>query len=153
MQTIVDIFIFINRENFMLSWVEQKKKFYNLGAWPLGALYSMSAFHCNNIIVTFHWWGREHGLSLLAPAWVIFYFQNTWIQYVSIDLKGCRVRWFSWMRVRLVIRRLRVRFPLGRQHSFVEIWPWNIFYGHSLPFADSRRAVVSFWRKNLHNTG
>ena len=30
---------------------------------------------------------------------------------------------------------------------------WNIFYGHSLPSADSRRAVVSFWRKNVHNTG
>ena len=29
----------------------------------------------------------------------------------------------------------------------------NIFYGHSLPSADSRRAIVSFWRKNVHNTG
>ena len=28
-----------------------------------------------------------------------------------------------------------------------------VFYGHSLPSADSRRAVVSFWRKNVHNTG
>ena len=40
----------------------------------------------------------------------------------------------------------------GRQHSFMEIWSWNIFYCHSLPLADSRRAVVSFWRKNVHNT-
>ena len=30
---------------------------------------------------------------------------------------------------------------------------WSSFYGHSLPLADSRRAVVSFWRKNVHNTG
>ena len=30
---------------------------------------------------------------------------------------------------------------------------WNIFYGHSLPSADSRRAVVRFWRKNVHITG
>ena len=29
----------------------------------------------------------------------------------------------------------------------------DFFYGHSLPSADSRRAVVSFWRKNVHNTG
>ena len=43
----------------------------------------------------------------------------------------------------------------GRQHSFVEI-DHEIFsmqYGNSLPSADSRRAVVSFWRKNVHNTG
>ena len=25
------------------------------------------------------------------------------------------------------------------------------FYGHSLPSFESRRAVVSFWRKNVHN--
>ena len=25
------------------------------------------------------------------------------------------------------------------------------FCGHSFPSADSRRAVVSFWRKNVHN--
>ena len=29
----------------------------------------------------------------------------------------------------------------------------KIFYGHSLPSADSRRAVVSFLRKNMHNDG
>ena len=40
----------------------------------------------------------------------------------------------------------------GRQHSFVEI-DHEIFYSHSLPSADSRRAVVSFLRKNVHNTG
>ena len=27
------------------------------------------------------------------------------------------------------------------------------FYGHSLPSADSRRAVVSLWEKNVHKTG
>ena len=32
MPTIAGIFIFISRENFMLSWVEHEKKFYNLGA-------------------------------------------------------------------------------------------------------------------------
>ena len=29
-------------------------------------------------------------------------------------------------------------------------WLWNNFYCHSLPFTDSRRAVVSYWRKNVH---
>ena len=41
----------------------------------------------------------------------------------------------------------------GRQLSFVKILSWNIFYRHSLTSADSRRAFVSFWRKNEHNTG
>ena len=40
------------------------------------------------------------------------------------------------MRVRLVIRRLQVRSPLGRQHSFVEIDHEIFFYGHSLSSAD-----------------
>ena len=48
-------------------------------------------------------------------------------------------------------RRWQVRLPPGRQHSFVEIE--NIFYSYSLPSADLRRAVVSFWRKNVLNTG
>ena len=37
--------------------------------------------------------------------------------------------------------------PPGWQHSFMEIWSWNIFYGHSVLSADSRRAVISFWRR------
>ena len=41
--------------------------------------------------------------------------------------------------------------PLGQHHSFVEMI-MNIFYGHSLPSADSRRAVVNLWRKNVYNT-
>ena len=32
-----------------------------------------------------------------------------------------------------------------RVHCIILIYPWNS--------ADSRRAVVSFWRKNMHNTG
>ena len=55
--------------------------------------------------------------------------------------------------VRLETRRSRVQ-PSPRSVTFFRgDWSWNIFYGHSLPSADSRRAVVSFWRKNVHNTG
>ena len=61
-------------------------------------------------------------------------------------------RWLSWMRVRLETRRSRVRPPPRSATFFRGDWSWNIFYGHSLPSADSRRAVVSFWRKNVHNT-
>ena len=55
--------------------------------------------------------------------------------------------------VRLETRRSRVQ-PLPRSATFFRgDWLWNIFYGHSFPSADSRRVVVSFWRKNVHNTG
>ena len=55
--------------------------------------------------------------------------------------------------VQLETRRSRVQPPLMSATFFRGDWSWNIFYGHSLPSADSRRAVVSFWRKNVHNTG
>ena len=35
--------------------------------------------------------------------------------------KYSRPRWLSWIRVRVVTRRLRVQPPPGRQHSFEEI--------------------------------
>ena len=55
--------------------------------------------------------------------------------------------------VRLGTRRSRVQPPPRSAIFFRGDWSWNIFYLHSLPSADSRRAVVSFWRKNVHNTG
>ena len=55
--------------------------------------------------------------------------------------------------VRLETRRSRVQPPPRSATFFRGDWSWNIFYGHSLPSADSRRAVVSFWRKNVHSTG
>ena len=64
-----------------------------------------------------------------------------------------RLRWLSWMPVRLETRRSQVWSPPRSATFFHGDWSWNIFYGHSLPSADSRRAVVSFWRKNVHNTG
>ena len=43
--------------------------------------------------------------------------------------------------------------PTGSATFFRGDWSWNIFYGHSLPSADSRRAIVSFWQNHVHNTG
>ena len=43
--------------------------------------------------------------------------------------------------------------PAESATFFCGDWSWNIFYGHSLPSTDSRRAVVSFWQKNVHITG
>ena len=50
---------------------------------------------------------------------------------------------------RLACKRHRVRSPRPA-HSFVETWSGKHFYGHSPSAADSRRAVVSYWRKNVH---
>ena len=55
--------------------------------------------------------------------------------------------------VRLETRRSRVQPPPRSATFFRGDWSWNIFYCHSLPSADSRRAVVSFWWKNMHSTG
>ena len=40
--------------------------------------------------------------------------------------------------------------PKGSSKILSCDWSLNIFYGHSLPSTDSRRAVVSFWQKNVH---
>ena len=59
--------------------------------------------------------------------------------------------WLSWMRVRLMIMRLRVR---PRRVCNIHSWRLTIkYFLRSFSPADSRRAVVSFWRKNVHNTG
>ena len=55
--------------------------------------------------------------------------------------------------VQLETRRSRVQSQPRSATFFRVDWLWNIFYSHSLPSTDSRRAVVSFWRKNVHNTG
>ena len=59
-------------------------------------------------------------------------------------------RWLSRTRVRLMIRRSRTQSPPAPATLFRGDWSWNIFCGHFLPSADSRRAIVSFWRKNVH---
>ena len=42
--------------------------------------------------------------------------------------------------------------PTGSATFFWWDWSWNIFYGLSLPSADSRKPIVSFWWKNVYNT-
>ena len=46
-------------------------------------------------------------------------------------------------------KRPRV-WSLRLAHSFLETWSWKHFYGHSPSSADSRRAVISYWGKNVH---
>ena len=62
-------------------------------------------------------------------------------------------RWLSWMHRPTGDQEVQVHPPQRSAAFFCGDWSWNIFYGHSLPSADSRRAVVNFLRKNVHNTG
>ena len=39
--------------------------------------------------------------------------------------------------------------PRARHKLYMMIWSWKYFYGHSSSPSDSRRAVVSQWRKNV----
>ena len=103
-------------------------------------------------------------LALDTPTWPDIYpyqilsnYLTVWELWPAQDLQrhqseagpggsvGCAVR--------LETRRSRVQPPPRSATFFHGDWSWNVFYGHSLPSADSRRAVVSFWRKNVHNTG
>ena len=58
------------------------------------------------------------------------------------------LKWYT-QTSRLVIRRSQVRGS-GLAPFFRWDWSWNLFFGHSLPSADSRREVVSYLRKNVH---
>ena len=58
-------------------------------------------------------------------------------------------RYLNQKRVCLACKRPRVGSPWPA-HSFVETRSWNNFCGHSPTSTYSRRAVVSFWRKNVH---
>ena len=98
--------------------------------------------------------------------WVLLVALNAtsaFITFVNVKSSEEYVVWQNFMPMRASVAQLDAR-PSGDQEvagsSPTEVgnffrgdWSWNIFYGHSLPSADSRRAVVSFWRKNVHNTG
>ena len=77
----------------------------------------------------------------------LFWIHGIWQHWSLSSL----IMWLSWMYVRLVIRRLWVRQSSAT--FFLGDWSWNVFCGLSFPSADSRRAVVSFCRKNVHNIG
>ena len=49
------------------------------------------------------------------------------------------IRWVSWWKRNKTWN-----------HKKVEYWSWNHFYGQFLNTADSSRAVVSYWRNDVH---
>ena len=74
------------------------------------------SFHCCV------WW-IVPGIVITSFGKKVLVFLWLWLMYClpRFVCSSSWPRWFSWMRARLVIRRLPVRTPPGRQHSFVEI--------------------------------
>ena len=64
------------------------------------------------------------------------------------SLKGPCLK-LGWMDVRLVFMRSRIGSS-GPATFFCGDASRNHFYGRSLPSTDSSRAVVSYWRKDVH---
>ena len=91
---------------------------------------------------------KQHLLSNGKLEWA-----KTWWEALGRRGDSAGLRGSFGCAIRLETRRSRVQPPSVSATFFRGDWPWNIFCGHSLPSADSRRAVVSFWRKNVHNTG
>ena len=68
----------------------------------------------------------------------------------QISLCICRPRWLSWMRRQTGDQEVAGSTPV----EVGNILSWRLIMKYFLrSSADSRRAVVSFWRKNVHNTG
>ena len=90
---------------------------------------------------------KNHNSTLctfrVIPLWYFLLVRSVTPPFMS------RARQLNRMHGRLVIRRVWVRGS-GPATFFRWDWSWNLFYGHSLPSADSRREVVSYLRKNVH---
>ena len=86
---------------------------------------------------------QESGF-IIAPDKALFSTKNCWsFSYFSTKTYAGLGGSFG-CAVRLETRRLPVQPPPRSSTFFRGDWSWNIFYDHSLPSADSRRAVVSF---------
>ena len=87
------------------------------------------------------------------------------LEYFLFLHKTCPRRGFSYGRVEKIILKLLNTQPalVARSDSHQEIQGFDtpvlatlrliikkFFYSHSFPSADSRRAFVSFWQKNVH---
>ena len=94
--------------------------------------------------------------NILSWRLIMKYFIRSFSPFRWFKKGSCqfsRSRWLSWMRRPTGDQEVAGSTPPRSATFFRGDWSWNIFYGYSLPSADSRRAVVSFWRKNVHNTG
>ena len=131
----------------------------SLMLWMLGKIFSIFEYlFCFSLKkirkyqIVFCWIMSWNWYWLTKGGAVPMLFGIQWCVLDRSTASNCRPWWLSWMRVRLETRRSGGSTPPRSPTFFRGDWSWNIFYGHSLPSADSRRAVVSFWQKNVHST-
>ena len=91
-------------------------------------------------------WNSPHNICFHGEIRAIY--PQNWKDTLSASLDS----WLSWMPIQQVIRRFGFD-PAESATFFHGDWSWSICYGHSLPSPESRRAVISFWQKNVHITG
>ena len=97
---------------------------------------------------------KTENISYISPLhYFVSPFHRCLVTVISTDYARAGLGGSVGCAVRLETRRSWVQPPPRLATFFRGDWSWNIFYGHFLPSADSRRAVVSFWWKNVHNTG
>ena len=126
--------------------------------YPLHEKYDLQDVHATTykvIIKATRQLRKDEELNIDLPVFFIYHKENKhWLQINrGLPASFAGLGGSVGCAVRLETRRSRVQTPPRSATFFRGDWSWNIFYGHSLPSADSRRAVVSFWRKSVHNTG
>ena len=110
-------------------------------AWVMPHLYTLSRSVWSENIWTAYSWNTQCLTSPSSMLAILF----------PVCARPCsQPECLGRISVRLVIGGSRSQTLPGRATFLLEDWIWNIFYGHFLPSADSRKAVVSFWRKTVH---
>ena len=92
--------------------------------------------------------------QLVFIGLTMYYIRPFLYDIVNVSLQFCHCYFKQGMVARLDacprgMQMVAVQFshPATICHG---VWPRNNFYGYSLPSANSRRAVVIYWRKNVH---
>ena len=87
--------------------------------------------------------GYADGTRLVVFSHCLQWRQSLWLTFsFPAHQVPFRPWWHCLMRAWLVIKWLWVQSPLCLTTFFHGYLSWNIFCGHSLPYADSRRAAM-----------
>ena len=104
--------------------------------------------HKNQIQSNYHTYPYKHTvkqflcLLIIASVLFVYFFIKAYVVCTHLNCTDLSMQ-FSWVPTTYAFIKKNGKINIQK----------HIFYGHSLPPADSRRAVVSFWRKTVLSTG